>query len=167
MAKPKQTEIATALGLSPGRVTQLKARGMPVHSIQAAFDWYRTHTDFKLSPKLTPDAVQAPNNEEPADGFNLQEERARREHHEANLAELKEMSLRGDLLPAAEVLDAWQGILAAVRAKLLALPSKLAAQSFAAKTRHAVEELLRTGINEALQELSDDGKPRAHSQPGA
>lgn len=40
---PKQTEIAAALGLTPGRVTQLKKQGMPVTSIEEARKWHSTH----------------------------------------------------------------------------------------------------------------------------
>jgi hypothetical protein len=40
----KQSEIAKILGISPGRVTQLKQRGMPVSSIEEAQKWYATNS---------------------------------------------------------------------------------------------------------------------------
>lgn len=43
--RPKGQDIAEALGISPGRVSQLKADGMPVDSIEAARSWYRRRVD--------------------------------------------------------------------------------------------------------------------------
>lgn len=40
--KVKQSEIAAALGLTAGRVSQLKSKGMPVDSIENARRWYST-----------------------------------------------------------------------------------------------------------------------------
>lgn len=99
--------------------------------------------------------------------FDLKSEQARFNHHAANLKQLEEAQLRGELLPASEVLEQWQAILANARARLLAIPSRLAAQAHAAVTRQAVEELIRQGVYEALEELSEDGKPRAHRKRGA
>lgn len=97
--------------------------------------------------------------------FDLKSEQARFNHHAANLKQLEEQQLRGDLLQAEEVLEQWQAILANVRARLLALPGKIAAQAYAADTAHAVELLLRLGVHEALDELSDDGKPKQTRKP--
>ena len=103
-----------------------------------------------------------------ADGqvFDLKSEQARFNHHAANLKQLEEAQLRGDLLPADLVLEQWQTILANVRGRLLAMPSRLAAQAYAAQSRQEIERLLQQGIHETLQELSDDGKPKTHQRPG-
>lgn len=47
MSKRKltQKELAVALGVSQANVTKLKARGMPVHSIEAARRWRDTNLD--------------------------------------------------------------------------------------------------------------------------
>jgi len=97
-----------------------------------------------------------------ADGqvFDLKSEQARFNHHAANLKQLEEAQLRGDLLQAEDVLQMWQAILANVRARILSLPGKLAPQAHAAKTAQKVEDLLRQGIHEVLEELSEDGKPK-------
>lgn len=97
-----------------------------------------------------------------ADGqvFDLKSEQARFNHHAANLKQLEEAQLRGDLLQAEDVLEQWQAILANVRARILSLPSKLAPQAYVAKTAVKVEDLLRQGIHEVLEELSEDGKPK-------
>lgn len=41
-AAPTGAQIADALGITPGRVSQLKGKGMPVGSIAAAQEWYVT-----------------------------------------------------------------------------------------------------------------------------
>jgi hypothetical protein len=46
---PKAREIAEALGLSPGRISQLRRDGMPVDSIEAARAWYSRRVDLARS----------------------------------------------------------------------------------------------------------------------
>ena len=41
--QPSQADIARALGISPARVTALKARGMPTCSVEAAAAWRTLH----------------------------------------------------------------------------------------------------------------------------
>lgn len=80
--------------------------------------------------------------------------RAKREHHNAAIAEMEAAKMAGELVSADEVLKEWQGIVANVRARLLALPSKLAARGHKAKTRGDLERILREGVTEALAELA-------------
>ena len=80
--------------------------------------------------------------------------RAKKEGHLAKLAELEEKEATGQLVKAEDVLKEWQGIVANVRARLLALPSKLAAQGHGARTRGDLQRLLQEGIAEALEELA-------------
>lgn len=40
MSKPSAKEIATALGISAGQVSQLSCRGMPVNKIKSARRWF-------------------------------------------------------------------------------------------------------------------------------
>lgn len=92
--------------------------------------------------------------------YDLKAEQARLNFHAANLKALEEAEQRGEMIPADVVTEAWQGILTNVRAKLLAMPCKLAAQAFAAHSMPEIEELLHRGIHEALTELSEDGTPK-------
>lgn len=73
---------------------------------------------------------------------------ARREHQELANAER-----RGDLLDRQEVLAEWQQLVSNARAKLLALPVKLAQGDTETLT------LARAGVREALEELAGDGLP--------
>ncbi len=53
---PSQAAIARAIGCAKSRITALKAQGMPVHSIEAAIAWRRTH----LNPARTKPPPPAP-----------------------------------------------------------------------------------------------------------
>ena len=75
--------------------------------------------------------------------------RSRLDRANAELRELELARLRGELLPAGEVVLAWEQRLGAFKAKILAIPSKLGA-----RFGDAVEEALTTALHEALLELS-------------
>ena len=112
MTNPKGVNLAKHLGITPGRVSQLKTQGMPVDSYEKATAWYTANIDQKLSPKLAPGVALPPVSRTAAakvaeiiDGaYDLQAARAKREHHEANLAELKERQALGDLVEASRVI---------------------------------------------------------------
>jgi phage terminase Nu1 subunit (DNA packaging protein) len=86
--------------------------------------------------------------------YDLKAEQARLNFHQANIRQLEEAELRGDLQRSDAVLKEWQGIVANVRARLLSLPSKLAAQGYGARSRGELQRLLQEGIAEALAELA-------------
>lgn len=72
-------------------------------------------------------------------------------------AEIKEAELarlRGELLPAAEVLATWRGRISNTRARLLAIPSKIAPQIAPPGKLAQTAEALRREIYEALNELA-------------
>jgi len=86
--------------------------------------------------------------------YDLKAEQARLNFHAANLKELEEAETRGELLRAEAVLAEWQNVVANVRAKLLSIPSRLAAQGYGARSRGELEGILQAGIREALEELA-------------
>ena len=58
---PSQNDIARAIGCAKSRVSVLKAQGMPVHSIEAAIAWRRTHLNpARTKPPPRPPAPPAP-----------------------------------------------------------------------------------------------------------
>lgn len=58
---PSQAAIARAIGCAKSRITALKAQGMPVHSIEAAIAWRRTHLNpARTKPPPRPPAHPAP-----------------------------------------------------------------------------------------------------------
>lgn len=146
------------LGVSEGRVTQLKGKGMPVDSLDLAADWYRKNVDQKLSPKLAPSPVPRPAAESVHEAmvtlFDLQEERARREHHEANLAELKQRQLMGELVEASRVRKAVTTWAAMSRAAFEKIPDKLAERLAAEVDAPACHALLTAEIDLVLADLA-------------
>ena len=87
--------------------------------------------------------------------MDLTAETARLKHHQANNEALKEAEQRGELLPAEFVILHCSALVAAARAKFLALPAKLRSR-FAGLDAEVVEEV-DDQIREALTELADDG----------
>ena len=85
----------------------------------------------------------------------LDEARTRKLAAEAELAEIELAKAKGDLVPAALVITAWEEVLRAMKAKLLAIPSKAAPVLAAEDNPGEVQKLLDTEIEEALNELSN------------
>ena len=90
-------------------------------------------------------------------------ERARLARARARKAELEVASLERSLLPFDEVVEAWQQLVAAFRAKCLALPSKMAPRLVMSETR-IIQAALTAAVREALEELSRFDLPR--DRPG-
>jgi phage terminase Nu1 subunit (DNA packaging protein) len=92
------------------------------------------------------------------------QERAKLTRLQAERATLDLEQQRGKLLPLEMVILAWQGQVANARAKLLALPPKVASQVLGMESYVEVEHAIRDIIYEALDELADDGVPKEYEQ---
>ena len=80
--------------------------------------------------------------------------RARKMEADAQMAELELLQAKGKLVPAEDVAGAWVDVLAAMKARLLALPS-VCAPICATETELAtIQSILENQIREALDELS-------------
>lgn len=90
-----------------------------------------------------------------ASAYETDKERARLLHHQANIAALDEKVKERQLIPADLVLTRWQDIAATVRAKLLSIPSQLAA-TCADSPREDVERKAAALVRQALEELATD-----------
>ena len=85
----------------------------------------------------------------------LKAEQARLNHHAGQCEGPRGgRDARSQLLRADDVLKEWQGVITNVRARLLSLPSKLAARAYGARSRGDLQRLLQEGVNEALAELA-------------
>lgn len=87
--------------------------------------------------------------------YDTDKERARLLHHQANIAALDESVKAKQLLPADLVLSRWQDIAATVRARLLSIPSSLAAVC-AEQPAPEVERKAAALVRQALEELAND-----------
>lgn len=162
MANPKGVNLAKHLGITPGRVSQLKTQGMPVDSYENATAWYTANIDQKLSPKLAPGVALPPVSRTVAakvaeiiDGaYDLQAARAKREHHEANLAELKERQALGDLVEASRVIRSVTTWAAMARAAFEKIPDKVAERVAAESDAQQCHALLTAEIDLVLDDLA-------------
>lgn len=90
-----------------------------------------------------------------ADGdLNFEVERARKTKEEADHIEMKNAQLRRELLARGDVDAAVTGAFARVRARLLAVPSKVAAEAASVTDPLAAEDLIEGAVHEALAELA-------------
>lgn len=94
---------------------------------------------------------------QPGAALDLVQERARKEHWQALLAEQTHKARERELLPRAEVEKAWGAEVASVRAKLLAWPAMLADRVHRAATLDGlpgVERVLHESVRDVLRDLA-------------
>ena len=88
-------------------------------------------------------------------GSSYDEARTRKVNAEAQIAELELEKIHGTLVVAEDVVSAWNDVLGALKAKLLAIPAKgapvLATETQTGQCQVILEDL----IHEALEELSN------------
>ena len=80
--------------------------------------------------------------------------RARKMEADAQMAELELLQAKGKLVPAEDVAGAWVDVLAAMKARLLALPSVCAPVCATETELATIQSILENQIREALDELS-------------
>lgn len=144
-AIPKLATLAKELGVTKGRISQMKAAGMPVSSVQAAKDWKAANVRARFD--VATEAVAAVT-------YDIAEARAKREHHEANIAAMREAQLAGSLVERDRVESVLTAIAAQVRANFERLPDKLADLVAAEADPHRCHALLTAEINLVLEDLA-------------
>lgn len=88
-------------------------------------------------------------------GTPYDEARTRKVNAEAQIAELELAKVRGELVVADDVVQAWDDVLSALKGKLLSIPTKAAPVVSVESNTGACQGILEDLINEALQELSN------------
>lgn len=86
------------------------------------------------------------------------EARARREHYNAQIAEMEARKIAGELAETSQIDTVWQGILGNVRAKLVSIPAKTAPSLLGLESIAEIESALTDAIYEAMAELSGSGR---------
>ena len=88
--------------------------------------------------------------------------RARKMEADADLAELELLQAKKELVSANDVLNSWVEVLAAMRAKMLSLPTVTAPLVANETDIGAIQHIIQKQIHEALDELStyDTNKPK-------
>ena len=97
-----------------------------------------------------------------ADGrrFDTEAERGRLLAAQASLAELRLGEERGDLVRASEVGPYWSDMVASMRGKLVALPSRIGALIADHQLRARIQQSADGLVCEALAEIEKDGLPQ-------
>jgi phage terminase Nu1 subunit (DNA packaging protein) len=146
--------LARLLRRGPGMVTRYATLGsMPVaegggHGKQARYlpsacvAWLLAQAEAKAAP---------------AGALNPVLERARRDHHQAELAKQLHQKRAGEMLDREDVRRTWSSLVIACRARLLRLPSALAEQCAREADPAKVQAVLDRYVRDALTELSRGG----------
>ena len=83
------------------------------------------------------------------------EARTRKVAAEAEIAELELSKIRGDLAVVEDIAKAWDDVLSAMKAKLLALPTKIGPSLAAEEDAFVIQNMIEEQIKECLDELSN------------
>ena len=153
---PTQQAIADVLGVTKGRIWQLKQAGMPVHNMHLAVEWYRSRVAGRKESAPPARALRQPR-DEPDDGDGPEEyqvSRARREAAEADIAELKASELRGDMVRQSLFLGAQEKKANMVREAVLQLPAQLAPVLAAEGDVARCQDLLQDACHNVLTRIS-------------
>lgn len=143
MTRATQGQLGAAVGISTPAVSDLVRRGVLDLSkgLEKSIIDYCAHLREKAAGRSG------------GGEYDLTEERARLAHHQANIAALDEKIKEKHLIPVDVVVARWQDILTNVRARLLSIPTQLAA-TCADEPRTVVEKKANELIKTALEELS-------------
>jgi hypothetical protein len=88
-------------------------------------------------------------------GSSYDEARTRKVNAEAEIAELELQKIHGTLVVADDVVSAWNDVLGAFKAKLMAIPAKGAPVLSTESQTGACQAIIEDLIHEALEELSN------------
>lgn len=139
--------MAYLLDISPRRLLQLADEGVVKPLKRGSWDLVATLHGYL---RYLRDGQKGP-----SDSHDARRERARLLKAQADRAELETDILRAETIPAEVVKDVWSQIIGAVRARLLALPNRLAVNHAALVDYPTTERLTRALVDEALNELAE------------
>jgi len=142
-------EAAGHIFLSERRLYELLDKGAIERADKGGYELERVRRQYIEHLRL-----EAAGRGSGEDGLSLERERARLASEQADAQEMKNAVTRGELLPRDDVHKAVTGAFARVRAKLLALPSKIAPRVVGQRSTAAVKEKISDAVNEALRELA-------------
>ena len=143
---PLQT-IARLLDLTPRRVQQLSNEGIIPKASRGRYELVpavQGYVKYWRELSLRSDGS--------GDDYNAH--RTRLTKVKADMAEMEHDQMSNSLIPANDVRDAWDTMASNMRARLLGIPTKMAARVFAADDVNDAKKILKESINEALQELA-------------
>ena len=151
-----KSAFARAVGVSPGRVSQMISKGLPVEGdgkidVARGRLWISENVDVgrSVAQGQSPFAFT-----EEKHRHTLTAEKTRLAKEQADAAELRNAVLRRDLVKASDVEREWSGILRKVRSGILAVPSRVR-QQLAHLTAHDAA-VIEAEIRLVLEDLAHD-----------
>ena len=132
---PTVKALATALGVTPRRIGQLKSEGMPCHSLEAALAWRAAQTDSNSVEKLRAERILL-----------VQEQRAK--------IAIENAVRRNELVPAGQVQAAAHVVADVSRSRLLKLAADLPPR-LEGLNATAMQKIIREAVTEVCRYLSD------------
>jgi phage terminase Nu1 subunit (DNA packaging protein) len=151
-------ELARLLSLTARRLSMLAAEGIIPKAKRGRYPFIASVQGYVRYLKEA--AGEGVNND------SLTKQRARLTRSKADIAELQRSRLMGEVIPANEVVAMNTSIASTVRTKLLTVPTKYAARLTMIKKPADAETILRSGIEEALEDLARLGVAPAERTPG-
>jgi len=160
-------QVMEVIGVSRMSVTNFMDAGMPklargTYDVRAVVQWYVARKQEEFDKRIA----------------NLGSEEAETRYRlaKAESAELDLAVKRGQLVPVDKVLSMWETHIGSAKAKLMAIPSRMATLVLAAQSKQEVQALLEEVQREGLNELATihnaadhravagpaDGKAAAH-----
>jgi len=156
---PSET-IAKVLKLTPRHVTRLAEQGViPLPNSDGKYDLVpcvQAYIEFLRMRHGGSKSVKS------AQKFSA--ERARLYEMKADIAEVERARLVGDLVSAEEVETVWTDLVAVAKARMLAIPSKMAPRLALISSPTKIRELLDSELSAALGELA--GAAEVDLDPG-
>ena len=147
----KVDEVARALNLTPRRVQQLRAEGLPsigrgLYELGPCMAWYIRYLQGLLEKR-------GPNVN--ADTPDLIAERTRLAKEQGDKLAIENSIKRGELVYVSDVVQAWSEHISGAKAKLLSLPSKVAPQLVNQPNANVIAARIREEVDTALTELAE------------
>lgn len=142
-----QTEISSKLGITVKTFQDLISKGYIEQRERGNYTYeecskqYLDHLREVAAGRMT------------VDGLDLSAERARLAKEQADAKEMENMVERGDLIYIDDIIKDFEEQLINCKTKLLAAPTKVAAEVFAAKDVAEVQEIMEEAVKDALSEL--------------
>ena len=140
--------ICKLLDLTPQRINQLAKEGTIPKVQRGRYELVpvvRAYIQYLRMGNLKKDL--------PEDDYTTHRMRLTRAR--ADIMEMEKAQMEEKLIPAGDIESAWIEATTNMRAKLLSLPTKAAAEVFSAETLMDVKNLLKEQIHEALNELEN------------
>lgn len=150
MAQLTSREIGTHCGIPERTIRDWQTKGIIPKTehlslaVQAVVAYYKQIAEEKLSRGSKDEDEE------------LYWEKVRLTRAQATEKELALSQLTGELVKASETVQVWSNYILACRARLLSLPSRHAQELAGITTPSLVQQILQSGVDEALQELGSE-----------